>query len=488
MKYFHRFLYYFYKVSISIGIVTLFSLLLNLLRLYLSSSSAALLYLIPVVFSAALFGRLSGITASVFSFFMFNFLFIPPVYTLHVAQPQDLLAVVVFLGVATLISSLIVQIQSNLEEVKTRESEAVQLYELSVDLADIKDLIEIANVLANRLASLFVDSFIEVEIVHSETNFKVRVPEDFPPDILNSSPLLIPFPTPNSHLSQIRIWRLENKIKPEEERLLQTFAIQGALALDRAVLSKNETRRQILEESDRLKTAILSSVSHELRTPLASIQATATSLFSPDLTLEHDARNELQSLLLEETDNMAQLVGNLLNMSRIEAGALKLQREWNSFAEIIDTGLQRLHRISTENPIEIDVPDNLPLISVDSVLIEQVIINLVRNSLKFAPTHTAIRIFARVDNNALHTTVSNQGPHISAQNIDHVFEKFYPIPGKDTRQGTGLGLSICKGIVEAHGGKIWAENLPIGVAFHFLLPLTWDGIQPVIPLEENEDL
>jgi two-component system, OmpR family, sensor histidine kinase KdpD len=488
LKLFHRFLNVTIKITISIGIVTLFSLILNVLRIYLSTSSAALLYLIPVLFSAALFGRLSGISASVFSFLMFNYLFIPPVYTFHVAQPQDLLAVVVFLGVATLISSLIVQIQSNLEEVKTRESEAVQLYELSVDLADIKDLFEVANVLANRLASLFADSFIEVEIVHSESNHQVRVPEEFPQNITSSPPLVIPFPTPNGQLSQIRIWKLENKITPEEERLLQTFAIQGALALDRVILSKNETRRQILEESDRLKTAILSSVSHELRTPLASIQATATSLFSPDLTLEQEARLELQSLLLEETDNMAQLVGNLLNMSRIEAGALKLQRQWNSPAEIVDTGLQRLHRISTDNPIEIDVPDDLPLISVDSVLIEQVIINLVRNSIKFAPAHTAIRINARLDNNALLTTVSNLGPHITAQNIEHVFEKFYPIPGKDTRQGTGLGLSICKGIVEAHGGKIWAENLAVGVAFHFSLPLTWDGIQPVIPMQENEDL
>ena len=498
MKFFHRFFDYFYKISISIGIVALFSLIFNFLRLYLSASSAALLYLIPVVFSAALFGQLPGITASVFSFLMFNYLFISPIYTFPVAQPQDLLAVVVFLGVATLISSLIVQIQSNLEEVKTREREAVQLYELSVDLADIKDLFEVATVLANRLSSLFVDSLIEVEIVHAETQFQVQVPKEFPPDIINSSPLIVPFPTPNGQLSQIRIWRLENKlerplrysdrgIEPEEERLLQTFAIQGALALDRVILSKNETRRQILEESDRLKTAILSSVSHELRTPLASIQATATSLFSPDLRLEQAARIELQALLLEETDNMAQLVGNLLNMSRIEAGALKLQRQWNSLAEIVDTGLQRLHRISTENPIEMDVPDNLPLISVDSVLIEQVIINLVRNSIKFAPPQTVIHISARVDNNAIHVVVTNQGPHISSVNIDHVFEKFYPISGKDTRQGTGLGLSICKGIVEAHGGKIWAENRVVGVAFHFLLPLTWDGKQPVVPLEENED-
>ena len=488
MKSSQRLFRYIYKITISIAIVTVFSLILNLLRTYLSPSSAALLYLIPVLVSAALFGRLPGITASVFSFLMFNYLFIPPVYTFHVAQPQDLLAVVVFLGVATLISSLIVQIQSNLEEVKMREREAVQLYELSVDLAAINGPAEVACVLANRLASLFGDAFIEVEIVHPEAQSRARVPDYFPPELSNAAPLIIPFSTQNARLGQIRIWRLAHETTPEEERLLQTFAIQGALALDKAILSKNETRTKILEESDRLKTAILSSVSHELRTPLASIQATATSLFSPGLTLEPSARSELQSLLLEETENMAQLVGNLLNMSRIEAGALKLQRQWNSFAEIVDTGLQHLYRTSSDRPIQVDVPEDLPLISVDSVLIEQVIINLVRNSVKFAPPQSVIRISARVDNNALHTTVSNQGPSIPEPFLDHVFEKFYPIPGKDTLHGTGLGLSICKGIVEAHGGKIWAENLVPGVAFHFLLPLTWDGVLPLIPAEENEDL
>jgi two-component system sensor histidine kinase KdpD len=119
---------------------------------------------------------------------------------------------------------------------------------------------------------------------------------------------------------------------------------------------------------------------------------------------------------------------------------------------------------------------------------EQVVINLVRNSLKFAPPSTPIRISAKAEEQTLKVTVSNQGPSIPEEFIQHVFEKFYPVPGKDTSQGTGLGLSICKGIVEAHGGKIWAVNLPVGVAFHFYLPLTWDGTLPVVPDEELEGL
>lgn len=476
------------NLIMSIGIVILCSLFLYFLRPDLSISVVALLYLVPVVISAALFGRLAGITASVLSFLIFNYFFLSPFYTLQVAHPQDILVMIVLLSVAILISSLMARIQSNLEQVRQREREAVQLYELSVDLAGKNDKETIAKILAKRLAGLITFSIVEVEISLPGTTIQVRVPEDNsgPGNNLGSSPLRIPLSSLRGRLGEIRIWNLADKLRPEEERLLQTFASQGALALDRAILINSETRARVLEESDRLKTAILSSVSHELRTPLASIQAAASSLYNPDVILEPEARSELQSLLLEETDHMSQLVGNLLNMSRIEAGALKLQRQWNSFAEIVDTGLQRLHRSFTDHSSEVDVSEDLPLVSVDSVLMEQVIINLVRNSLKFAPSYTPICIRAKVDGQTLHAMVSNQGPHIPEEYLQHVFDKFFPIPGRDTLQGTGLGLSICKGIVEAHGGKMWAANLPIGVAFHFFLPLSWNGSLPSLPDEDIE--
>ena len=477
-----------FGLLIAAGIVVLSSIILIFLRPYLSNSVVALLYLIPVVVSAALFGRLAGITASVLSFLIFNYFFISPFYTFWVGHPQDSLAMIVFLSVAVLISSLMARIQFNLQQVREREREAVQLYELSVDLTGKKDQTTIASTLAQRLAALFKSSIVEVEIYLSGTTIQERSSANPTGSEPISGPPRLKFPlaSPRGQLGEIRIWNLADPLRPEEERLLQTFASQGALALDRAILADSETRARVLEESDRLKTAILSSVSHELRTPLASIQAAATSLYNPEVTLEPAARSELQSLLLEETDNMTQLVGNLLNMSRIEAGALKLQRQWNSIAEIVDTGLRRLRRNAANNPIEVDVSEDLPLVSVDSVLMEQVVINLVRNSLKFAPPHTSIHVRARVEEQALQVTVSNQGPSIPEEFIQHVFEKFYPIPGKDTSQGTGLGLSICKGIVEAHGGEIWAANLPICVAFHFFLPLTWDGTLPVVPDEEIE--
>lgn len=478
------------NLLLSTGIVGLSSVILFLLRPYLSTSVVALLYLVPVVVSAAVFGRMAGITASVLSFLIFNYFFIYPYFTFWVGHPQDSLAMIILLGVAILISSLMARIQFNLQQVREREREAVQLYELSVDLAGKNNQATIAKILAKGLAKLFNSAIIEVEIYQEDSSFRERASTNITAvePTHGLSHLQVPLSSPRGKLGEIHIWNLADHLQPEEERLLQTFASQGALALDRAILIDSETRARVLEESDRLKTAILSSVSHELRTPLASIQAAATSLYNPNVTLEPAARNELQSLLLEETDHMTQLVGNLLNMSRIEAGALKLQRQWNSIAEIVDTGLRRLRRNAASYPIEVDVSEDLPLVSVDSVLMEQVVINLVRNSLKFAPSQTPIRISAKAEEQAIQVTVSNQGPSIPEEFIQHVFEKFYPIPGKDTSQGTGLGLSICKGIVEAHGGQIWAANLPVGVAFHFFLPLTWDGTLPIVPDEELEGL
>lgn len=484
MKY-RLFVRSFFSILAALVIVIVCSLVLVLLRNYLSNAVVALLYLVPVVISAGFWGRAAGISASVLSFLIFLYFFVPPPYTFQVDHPQDFLVMVVLLCVAVLTSSLMARLQSNLARVQAREREAIQLYELSIALSGNKDIDSAARTLAEGLVNIFKPAQVEVEVFHPEQSLKVRIPEH----LNDSSPSLkIPLSTPRGQVGEVRIWNALKKASPEEERLLQTLITQGALALDRTLLAESETRARVLEESDRLKTAILSSVSHELRTPLATIQAAATSLFNPAVGLEPTAQEELQALLLEETDRMIQLVGNLLNMSRIEAGALKLQRQWNAFAEIVDASVRRLSRVSGRHQILVNVSEDLPLISVDSVLMEQVMLNLIRNSLKFAPPHSAIRIDAQTDDQSLLVTVSNAGPSIPEESLSHVFEKFYSMPGRETVQGTGLGLSICKGIVEAHGGKIWATNLSQGVAFHFSLPLAWEGIRPVIPDDEKEGL
>src|SRR6185503_16232544 len=219
-------------------------------------------------------------------------------------------------------------------------------------------------------------------------------------------------------LGEIQLWRTAPAISSGEKRLFQTFASQGALALERAWLAQAESRARVLEESDQLKSAILSSVSHELRTPLSTIKAAASSLRGKEVSWDSPARVELVAAIDDEADHLNMLVGNLLDMSRIESGALKPRREWNILPEIIGSVLARMKNLAGEHKVEIDIPESLPLIPVDYVQIEQVFTNLISNSLKYAPVNTIVRIHADVQGETVHVQVSNQGPPVPPQDLE----------------------------------------------------------------------
>jgi two-component system sensor histidine kinase KdpD len=297
----------------------------------------------------------------------------------------------------------------------------------------------------------------------------------------------VPIQTARGLLGDIRVWRARPLIQPSEERLLKTFASQGAIALERAWLTQAETHAQVLEESDRLKSALLSSVSHELRTPLATIKAAITSLRSGEVQWKSSAREDLLAAVDDEADHLNRLVGNLLDMSRIESGALNPKRQWNLIGEIVGGVIARMRQPLEGHRLEIDIPDTLPLVAVDYVQMEQVFTNLISNSLKYAPANTTICVRAYQENDShLHVQVSNQGPPVPEEHLERIFDKFYRVTAADRVTGTGLGLSICKGIIEAHDGRIWAENLSDGFAFNFTIPLHWDGAPPPQPPAESE--
>jgi len=302
---------------------------------------------------------------------------------------------------------------------------------------------------------------------------------------------VVPLQAVRGLVGEIRLWRSDPPLVAAEERLLRTISSQGALALERAWLTQTETRAKVLEESDRLKSSLLSSVSHELRTPLATIKAVVTSLHSGTIEWDSEARQELLAVLEEETDQLDRLVGNLLNMSRIEAGALQPQRRWNHLAEIVAGVMDRLRQrriagaAAAAYIFEVDIPEDLPLVPVDYVLMEQVFTNLISNSIKYSPAKTTIKINAgRIDDHTLLVRVSNQGPGVPEEHLERIFDKFYRVTAADRVTGAGLGLSICKGIVEAHGGRIWAENLPDGFAFNFTLPINWEGAPPRVTIND----
>ncbi len=465
---------------LSLGICAAMTAALALLRQQLNAPTVAVLYFLPVALSAALWGLSAGVVASAAAFLAFNFFFITPYYSLLVHQLQDLLTLIVFLGVAIFVSQIVGRARASQAAAEAREQEAVQLYELSTALARLRQREAIAALVAARLQTVLGADAVEVGL-RSETDNPeqtVRRPDEA------SAPVtpphwVVPLLTARNDLGEVRVWRLRQPLEAGEQRLLYTFTSQAALALEHASLEQAEVRSKVLEESDRLKTALLSSVSHELRTPLASIQAAVSSLRTGTVDWAASARAELLAMVEEEVVHLNRLVGNLLDMSRIEAGALRPQRQWNILADIVQGPLTRLRRAAENHHIVVAVPDDLPLVPVDHVLLDQVFTNLISNSLKYAPAGSTIRVSAeQTGDQTLRVQVRNQGPPVPLEHLGHIFDKFYRVWAADRVTGTGLGLSICKGIVEAHGGRIWAENQPDGFALTFTLPLAWEGHPP----------
>jgi two-component system sensor histidine kinase KdpD len=414
------------------------------------------------------------------AFFAFNYFFIEPRFTLRVARPQDLLVLLAFLAVAVVLSQLLGRTRAALSAARQREREAVRLYEFSIALAGQHTDPSIARTVAQYALETFqadrVEMMVEASTDQPASNVclppeRAAAPERPPTSV---APLL----TARGLQGEIRVWLDRAALTSAEDRVLKTFATQSALALERSHLARSETRAQVAEESDRLKTALLSSVSHELRTPLAAIKAAVTSLRSGTVDRQSRARDELLATIEEEADQLNTLVGHLLDMSRIEAGVLKPQRAWNDLEEIIGAAAARLKQAARHHRLEINVPDDLPLIPVDFVQIQQVFTNLIGNGLKYAPEGSVIRVEAGLRDPDAAVRVINHGPPVPDEHLDRIFDKFYRVTAAARVTGTGLGLSICKGIVEAHGGRIWAENLTDGLAFNFTLPLRVKDMPP----------
>ncbi len=476
-----EFLFHYIPAIFSIALTTA---VLHVLRQILDTPLIALLYLLPVGLSASYWGLGAGVIAALAAFLTFNYFFIEPVFTLAVHSPSDLVVLVLFLVVAVVISQLVGRARSGQAAATAREFEATHLYELSISLTGYLDPQSIIRIVCEQIQGILDNEALEFLASNPET-LMLKLPAGGPsPD--RQPDLTIPLQAGADGLGKIRLWR-KTPISQAENRLLKTFASQAALALERAHLSEADSRAKVLEESDRLKSALLSSVSHELRTPLATIKAAATSLRSGEVSWDSKAREDLLGAVEDEADHLNLLVGNLLNMSRIEANQLRPERQWNLLSEIVGSVLARLKHTPADHEVEVDIPEDMPLLPVDFVQMEQVFTNLINNSFKYAPAGTTVRISARVEQDStVRVQVANQGPPVPTQDLERIFDKFHRITSADRVTGTGLGLSICKGIIEAHEGHIWAENLPSGFAINFTLSLLMDGkLAPPPPIESE---
>jgi two-component system sensor histidine kinase KdpD len=257
---------------------------------------------------------------------------------------------------------------------------------------------------------------------------------------------------------------------PAQWHLLETFASQIALATERGLLAEEAQAAQVSAEGERLRNTLLSSVSHDLRTPLAAITGGTSTLLDSTARLDDSGRRELLLTMHEEAERLDRLVQNLLEMTRLESGRVQLRKEWHALEEVVGAVLHRFSARLRARTVTTRVPPDLPLVAIDEVLIEQVMINLLDNALKYTPEDSPLEIAASLVDGAVVVEVADRGPGLAAGDERRVFEKFYRSPRVPAR-GSGLGLSICRGLVEAHGGRIEADNRAGGGAiFRFTLP------------------
>ncbi|MBN1583431.1 MAG: sensor histidine kinase KdpD, partial [Anaerolineae bacterium] len=474
------------------------SLLSAFVQPYISPANLAMIYLLSVVVAAIYLGRGPAIVASVTGVLALDFLFVPPGFTLAVADTEYVLTFLGLLGVGLVISSLAAQVRNQVESARRREIEASTLYALSRDLSAAEGLDSIVHAIVDNVGETF-DRQVAVllsasggdadlqahpqsaSFVHDRSQVEVATwvfrherPAGRGTDTFSESQAYyLPLRTARGMVGVLGVKPVHpgRLLSPEQRRLLEALANQAALATERAQLAEAAQRAQLLAATEKLQSALLNSISHDLRTPLVSITGVLSSLEDEDAPLEPQTRRALIETAREEAERLNRLVSNLLNMTRIEAGAVRIAWELEDVQDVIGSALEQLKSRMEGRQIRVDVPPDLPFVPMDFVLMVQVLVNVIDNALKYSPPETPIDIRAWMAEGEVTVQVADRGIGIPVDDLERVFDKFYRVQRPDNVTGTGLGLAISKGFVEAHGGRIWAENrMGGGAAFTIALP------------------
>ena len=481
------------------GVVVLATAVALALRSRLQVVDAAMLLLLGVV-AAASWTRLGpAIAASVLSIAAFDLLFVPPYYTFSVGNTAYILTFVVMLIVAVAMSRLTARVREAAIAARERERRTAAAFGLSRALADAapEALVPLAVAAirdaVGREPECVADlSAMPLDDVATRVAFDWAVEHGVPagrgtPHCAEAEALVVPVRTAASgHGALVFPATLPDEPPPRSLVLTSSLmADQLAVALERAAFAARHDAARTEVEAERLRTALLSSLSHDLRTPLAAIEGSASSLLQGADVLSPDDRRDLADAIVQESRRMTSLVTNLLDMVRVEAGTLAVRKEWQPLEEALGVALLRLDERMAEHPVTTRLPAGLPLVPIDGLLIEQVFINLLENAVKYTPAGTPVSISAEAVPGAVIVTVSDRGPGLPSGTEQEVFRKFYRAAARDGAcGGSGLGLTICRGIVQAHGGRIWAEAGEGGARFRFLLPL--DGPpMPAVPAEPD---
>lgn len=459
---------------------------------YLTLASIALAYLLAVFCAAMLWGLGPAIAASVLGFMALDYLFTQPLFSFTIAAPSEVLSLLVFLAVAAVTSRLVAGARARAQEAETHAERSAALLRLSNATLDARTTETVLQAIADVTADVFRTADCAILLpdgldvlrvqasapagatcvpTRDEDGVAAYVWRDQTP-VAHRAILYAPMRIGEHRVGVMRLGvRLAGRpLSPDEHGFLETFATAAAAAIDRRRLLDAATQAEVLRRSDALKTALLNTVSHDLRTPLTTLKTGITALLQADVPWDAQARREILSAANGEVDRLTRLIGNLLDLSRIEAGALTPDRQWYEIGELIADSVHRAAAALGDHRIAMDIGDGDLPVYLDYVQVQQVLANLLDNAAKYSPAGSEIRVTGRAEAHAYVIRVHDAGPGIPAVEAERIFSKFYRIRGH--RTGTGLGLAICKGLVEAHGGRVAVENPGCpGAVFLLSLPL-----------------
>jgi two-component system sensor histidine kinase KdpD len=483
--------------GVALGVVAAVTGLNAVLQRWLGNQPVALIYLLSVVILAMFVGRGPTLAAATLTALLWDFFFTEPRYSFRIVNAADAMMFLTYFVIAMAMGHLAARLRAQQDAERRREQRATALYLLTRELAQATDF---ADLLAIVIREVGKSVHAEVALSLPEENpnepltpyfastwalpekeqsvadwaFRRRQPAGYGTDTLPSAeglhmPLLA-----GDHTAGVLSLHFKGRAPlPTEQRdLLDAFVRQIALVLDRQRLRDAEQQAKLVSESERLSKTLLNSVSHEIRTPIAAIGNAAANLCEP----QRGRLNEFQQTMVEEiqeaSERLNRLVGNLLNMTRLESGHVKPKLDWCDLADLIQATLKEIERDMNRHSVTIAVAPDLPLVKLDFVLMQQVLTNLLLNVAAHTPPGTPVSIEARVDSGWLLLEVSDEGPGLRPEALPYIFDKFYRAPSAPAG-GTGLGLAIVKGFVEAQGGQVQAENLAGGgVRFTIRIPVT----------------
>jgi two-component system sensor histidine kinase KdpD len=455
---------------------------------YIKLPNVSLIYVVPVMVAAARHGLVPSLWVSALSVLSFNFFFLPPLYQFTIADPANVLALFFFMFVAALASALGTRTRAQAEAARREARTNAELYAFSRKIAGVIDLDDLLWIVVTHLARLMNA---EVAILMPEKSpaetGKLALRAAFPPDseftdadlaaarwsweqerptgrgtdtLPGGRWLFMPIRTSRSSIAVIGVLsREEAEMSSSARRLLESVGNQTAVAIERVALAADIDQARLREERERLRSAMLTSVSHDLRTPLASILGALSSLKTYRERYDAATRDELLNTAMSEAERLDRFVGNLLDMTRLDAGAIVPKREAVDAGDLVSTTLRRAQPLLKNHVVTSSVAPDLPPLSLDFVLAEQALFNILDNASKYSPSGGRIEVEARRIGNAVEIVVRDEGPGIDPAALGRLFDKFYRADAGDRRRaGTGLGLAIAKGFVEVQGGTIAARN------------------------------